>query len=152
MVCLVRVRMPMEGLCSEGLGVSECPCNPQSPHARAESIKCARRFAFNSAMKAAFAKFIIIRLRNGKVMAELDTTQADPQIYNPAWDNPLVKVVMALHYFSLAIEFMISFVHKSNDIDHDPEEEDSDEEFALLEDIDEDELEVLLDATLSKDS
>ncbi|KAG0725333.1 hypothetical protein GWK47_038817 [Chionoecetes opilio] len=130
-VCLVRVRMPMEGLCSEGLGVSECPCNPQSPHARAESIKCARRFAFNSAMKAAFAKFIIIRLRNGKVMAEVDTTQADLQIYNPAWDNPLVKVI---------------------DIDHDPEEEDSDEEFALLEDIDEDELEALLDATLSKDS
>lgn len=45
-------------------------------------------------MKAAFGKFIIIRLRNGKVMAEVDTTQTDLQIYNPVWDNTVVEVVM----------------------------------------------------------
>ena len=37
------------------------------------------------------------------------------------------------------------------DIDHDPEEEDSDEDFALLEDIDDEELGALLDASMSED-
>lgn len=39
-----------------------------------------------------------------------------------------------------------------SDIDHDPEEEDSDDDFALLEDIDDEELGAMLDATISKDA
>ncbi|KAG0723228.1 hypothetical protein GWK47_005640 [Chionoecetes opilio] len=35
------------------------------------------------------------KLRNGKVMAEVDTTQAESQIYNPAWIQPLVKITIA---------------------------------------------------------
>ncbi|XP_063887477.1 RAD52 motif-containing protein 1-like isoform X8 [Scylla paramamosain] len=130
-VCLVRVRMPREGLCSEGIGLGEVPCTTQSPQGRGQSVACARRFAFNSAMKAAFGKFVIIKLRNGKVTVEVDTTQTDLQMYDPSWDRTEVEV---------------------NDIDHDPEEEDSDEEFALLQDIDDEELGALLDITISKDA
>ncbi|XP_045117717.1 RAD52 motif-containing protein 1-like isoform X2 [Portunus trituberculatus] len=130
-ICLVRVRMPKEGLCSEGLGLGEAPCTTQSPQGRGQSVACARRFAINSAMKAAFGKFVIIKLRNGKVTVEVDTTQTDLQMYDPLWDSTEVEV---------------------NDIDHDPEEEDSDEEFAMLQDIDDEELGALLDITISKDA
>lgn len=47
---------------------------------------------------------------------------------------------------------IFSFCFQVNDIDHDPEEEDSDEEFALLQDIDDEELGALLDTTTSKDA
>ncbi|KAK8402155.1 hypothetical protein O3P69_001325 [Scylla paramamosain] len=42
-VCLVRVRMPREGLCSEGIGLGEVPCTTQSPQGRGQSVACARR-------------------------------------------------------------------------------------------------------------
>ncbi|KAG7161854.1 putative DNA repair protein RAD52-like [Homarus americanus] len=82
------------------------------------------RFAFQSAMKAAFSKFIIIRLKNGKITAEVDTTQCDPLIYDPAWDNPVVKV---------------------NDVNYDPDDE---EECEDLEDMTEEQLEELLNVPL----
>lgn len=50
------------------------------------------RFAYQSAMKTAFSKFIIIILGNGKITVEVDTTQEDIYVYDPAWDNPVVKV------------------------------------------------------------
>lgn len=43
-------------------------------------------------MKAAFGKFVIVKLRNGKVTVEVDTTQTDLQIYYRTWDNQLVEV------------------------------------------------------------
>lgn len=43
-------------------------------------------------MKIAFSKFIIIILGNGKITVEVDTTQEDIYVYDPAWDNPVVKV------------------------------------------------------------
>ena len=49
-------------------------------------------------MKAAFGKLVIIRLRNGKVTVEVDTTQTDLEIYNPAWDTTAVEVVMPIDY------------------------------------------------------
>lgn len=43
-------------------------------------------------MKTAFSKFVIIILGNGKITVEVDTTQEDIYVYDPAWDNPVVKV------------------------------------------------------------
>lgn len=130
-VCLVRVRMPRERLCSEGLGLGEAPFTTQCPQDRGQSVACARRYAFYAAMKSAFGKFVIIKLRNGKVTVEVDTTQTDLQMYDSSWDSTEVEV---------------------NDLDHDPEEENSDEEFALLQDIDDEELEALLDITINNDA
>ena len=48
-------------------------------------------------MKAAFGKFVIIKLRNGKVTVEVDTTQTDLEMYDPLWDSTEVEVVMILH-------------------------------------------------------
>ncbi|XP_050688530.1 RAD52 motif-containing protein 1-like isoform X2 [Eriocheir sinensis] len=131
-LCLVRIRMPREGLCSEGLGLGEAPLKAKSAAGRGESLSTARRFAFHTAMKAAFSKFIIIKLRNGKVTVEVDTTQTDLQIYQSAWDNPLVEVI---------------------DIAHDPEEEDSDDDdiAAIFEDMEDEELDNLLDVTAYDD-
>ncbi|XP_042234756.1 RAD52 motif-containing protein 1-like isoform X2 [Homarus americanus] len=123
-VCMVSVNLPREDLCSEGVGIGEVPLNEASPISRGYTFCCGRRFAFQSAMKAAFSKFIIIRLKNGKITAEVDTTQCDPLIYDPAWDNPVVKV---------------------NDVNYDPDDE---EECEDLEDMTEEQLEELLNVPL----
>ncbi|XP_071548292.1 RAD52 motif-containing protein 1-like isoform X5 [Panulirus ornatus] len=123
-ICMVRVRMPREELCSEGVGIGEALFDVASPISKGCSFTCAQRFAFYSAMQAAFSKFNIIRLRNGKITAEVDTTQCDPLVHDPAWDRPLLKV---------------------NDINYNPENE---EECEDLEDITEEQLEALLDVTL----
>ncbi|XP_069977174.1 RAD52 motif-containing protein 1 isoform X1 [Penaeus vannamei] len=122
--CMVRVKMPKENLCSEGLGVAEVPFSPTAPSSRGIAHMTARRFAYQSAMKTAFSKFVIIILGNGKITVEVDTTQEDIYVYDPAWDNPVVKV---------------------NEINYDPEAE---EECEDLDDITEEELNALLDAPL----
>ncbi|XP_066976581.1 RAD52 motif-containing protein 1-like isoform X3 [Macrobrachium rosenbergii] len=91
-LCLVRVKMPKEGLCSEGLGLSSVPCNMSSPVSRGSAFSCSQKFAMHAAMKSAFSKYIIIVMSNGKVTVEVDTTKQEPLIYDPAWDKPVVKV------------------------------------------------------------
>ncbi|CAL4113555.1 unnamed protein product, partial [Meganyctiphanes norvegica] len=91
-VCLVRVDLPQESVYSEGVGIGEAPYNSDTPNSKASAFMLARRFSFYSSMTAAFGKFIIIRLGNGKTQIEVDTTQNDPLVYDPAWDNPEVKV------------------------------------------------------------
>ncbi|KAK3857915.1 hypothetical protein Pcinc_035864 [Petrolisthes cinctipes] len=122
-VCLVRVRLPREDLCSEGVGVGEVPSDTNTPVSQGGSFSTARRFAFQTAMKAAFSKFIIIKLSNGKITAEVDTTVCEPLLYDPAWDNPVVQV---------------------NEITQDPEYED---DSMGLDDISEEDLNALLDVT-----
>lgn len=123
-LCMVRVKMPKEGLCSEGLGLSKVPCDMKSPTTRGLAFSCAHRFAVHAAMKAAFSKFIIITLGNGKCTVEVDTTRHDPLLYDPAWDNPLIKV---------------------NNIVYDPENE---EECEDLEDLTEEQLDEILNQPL----
>lgn len=123
-VCLVRVDLPREGIYSEGVGIGESPYNTDTPSSKANAFMLARRFSFYSAQTAAFNKFIIIRLGNGKTQAELDTTQNDPLVYDPAWDNPEVKV---------------------NDILYNPEEEDE----SGLDGLSESQLDNLLDASIN---
>ncbi|KAK7026703.1 hypothetical protein SK128_019310 [Halocaridina rubra] len=119
-LCMLRVKMPKEGLSSEGLGISKLPYDSKSPQTRGMTYQCAQKFAYHAAMKSALSKYIIIILGNGKVTVEVDTTQHDPLLYDPAWDNPLIKV---------------------RDINFDPEEE---EECADLDDMSEEQLEELL--------
>ncbi|XP_045607390.1 RAD52 motif-containing protein 1 [Procambarus clarkii] len=123
-VCMVHIQIPREELCSEGVGIGEVPFNNASPVSWGYSICCARRFAFQSAMKAAFSKFIIIRLKNGKVTVEVDTTQCDPLKYDSALDKPLIKV---------------------NHINYDPDDEENCED---LDNITEEQLEELLNVSL----
>lgn len=49
-------------------------------------------------MKTAFSKFVIIILGNGKITVEVDTTQEDIYVYDPAWDNPVVKVNLYCYF------------------------------------------------------
>ncbi|XP_068241509.1 RAD52 motif-containing protein 1-like [Palaemon carinicauda] len=119
-LCFVRVKMPKEGLCSEGLGLSSVPCNLDSPVSRGSAFSCSQKFAMHAALKSAFSKFIIIVLANGKVTVEVDTTKQDPLIYDPAWDNPVIKV---------------------KDIFYDPEDEDECDD---LDDMTEEQLEEIL--------
>lgn len=49
-------------------------------------------------MKSAFGKFVIIKLRNGKVTVEVDTTQTDLQMYDPSWDSTEVEVVFLVFF------------------------------------------------------
>ncbi|KAK8726870.1 hypothetical protein OTU49_010103 [Cherax quadricarinatus] len=123
-ICMVHIKLPKEELCSEGVGTGEVPLNNASPVSRGYAFCCARRFAYHSALKAAFSKFIIIRLKNGKVTIEVDTTQCDPIKYHPAWDESLIKV---------------------NNVNYDPEEEEECEEF---ENITEEQLEEFLNASM----